>query len=88
MVWLAVTRPDIPRLIVSAAITSTKRAWSSSVSSQWMSIRRPNSSARSKASCTDATPSSRVSSKCGMPPTTSAPSSIASRIRPAPPSKP
>ena len=46
MVWLAVTRPDMPRRIVSAAITSTKREWSSSVSSQWMSTRRPCSSAR------------------------------------------
>ena len=37
MVWLAVTRPDMPRRIVSATITSTNREWSSSVSSQWMS---------------------------------------------------
>ena len=62
VVWLAVTRPDMPRRIVSATITSTNRDCSSSVSSQWMSTRRPCSSASAKAYRTDSTPSSRVSS--------------------------
>ena len=77
MVWLAVTRPLMPRRIVSAAITSTNRECSSSVSSQWMSTSRPNSSASAKENLTDSTPSSRVSSKCGMPPIASTPSSPA-----------
>ena len=62
MVWLAVTRPDIPRRIVSATMTSTNREWSSSVSSQWMSTCSPCSSASASANRTDSTPSSRVSS--------------------------
>ncbi len=41
MVWLAVTRPDMPRRMVSAAITSTNLECSSSVSSQWMSTCEP-----------------------------------------------
>jgi hypothetical protein len=46
--WLAVTRPCQPCCSVSAAITSVKREWGSSVSSQWQSMSRWNSLASSK----------------------------------------
>src|SRR5229473_1244744 len=86
VVWLAVTRPPIPSRIVSAAMTSTKREWSSSVSSQWMSTRKPLSAASDIANLTERSPYSRVSSKWGMAPTTSTPMSTARRIRSSPPS--
>ena len=87
VVWLAVTRPSSPRRMVSAAMTSLKREWSSSVSSQWMSTRRPCSAASAIANFTERSPYSRVISKCGMPPTTSAPACTALRISSSPPSK-
>src|SRR6266478_4944306 len=64
VVWLAVTRPPMPSRIVSAAMTSTNREWSSSVSSQWMSTRRPLSAASAIANLTDRSPYSRVDIHC------------------------
>ena len=84
MVWLAVTRSPIPVLMASAAMTSRKRDSGSSVSSQWTSMGLSYFSASLKVSFTDAAPISRVCSKCGMPPTASAPSLSASSMSSAP----
>ncbi len=86
VVWLAVTRAPIPRTRASSASTSRKREFGSSVSSQCTSTRQPLRSARSIRNRIELTPCSRVFSKCGMPPTTSAPTSIARSISARPPS--
>ncbi len=85
MVWLAVTRSPISRTRASSASTSRKRDCGSSVSSQCTSTRQPLRSARSMRNLIELTPWSRVFSKCGMPPTTSAPMAIASVISSRPP---
>src|SRR5579872_1963629 len=52
-----------------------------------MSTRRPFSAASANANLTERSPYSRVSSKCGIAPTTSTPMSTALRMRSSPPSK-